>query len=186
MHFAVLNGKPRRGVGQGASIIRTPSLWFAPFPKGTGEPSSVQGARSLWLWRRRGGGSGWSLLSHRDLTHTRGFVDMICVKGAMEETPKDCVQGSAGQAWAGQTGMKGTQEASGFILPLGTRLSQPQQPDHVGTSPCLPGLPRCRASAEDAAICVSPPLGRLRDDPQASSPLSQCWCKVCFWKVLMC
>lgn len=68
---------------------------------------------------------------------------MICVEGAMEEISKDCVQGPAGKALAGQIGMKGTQEASGYILPLGPRLSKQQRPDHIATSPSLPGLPIC-------------------------------------------
>lgn len=91
----------------------------------------------------------------------------------MEEIPQGLCAGSSREGLGRtHTGVKGTQEASGYILPLEPRLSQPQQPDHIATSPSLPGLPRCKSSSEDPAIGVSPLLGRLRDNPRATGQLT--------------
>lgn len=75
---------------------------------------------------------------------------MICVEGARKEIPRGLCAGSSREGLGRiDSGMKGTQEASGYILPLRARLSQPQPPDHIATSPSLPGLLRCKASDLD-------------------------------------
>lgn len=66
-------------------------------------------------------------------------MNMICVEGAREEIPQGlCAESSREGLGRIDSGMKGTQETSGYILPLRARLSQPQQPDHVATPahPC--------------------------------------------------